>query len=69
MMKMGPVKLMAVMSAKGILGKAMNHNMRPTVCTAPRQNWPFTSVGQKVLKPCNTPERNTKGKITNKPQR
>ena len=45
MMKMGPVKPMAVMSASGICGNAMNHKMSPTVCTPPRQNWPLMSLG------------------------
>ena len=31
MMKMGPVKPSAVMSAKVILGSAVNHNTKPTV--------------------------------------
>jgi hypothetical protein len=45
MMKIGPVKPMAVMSAKGILGKAVNHNTSPSVCTPPRQNWPAMFTG------------------------
>ena len=45
MMKIGPVKPMAVMSASGILGKAVNHNTSPSVCTPPRQNWPAMFTG------------------------
>jgi hypothetical protein len=45
MMKIGPVKPMAVMSAKGICGKAVNHKIRPTVCTPPRQNCPAILTG------------------------
>ena len=36
MMKIGPVKPMAVVSASGMCGSARNHNTSPSVCTAPR---------------------------------
>ena len=63
MMKMGPVKPMAVMSAKGIFGKAVNHKIRPRVCTPPRQNCPAMLTGMYVRQP----SRNTQGRITSKP--
>ena len=65
MMKIGPVKPMAVMSASAILGSAMNHNIRPTVCTAPRKNCPLTCLGTKGRQPW----RQTSGSITMKPNR
>ena len=46
MMKIGPVKPMAVMSASGMRGSATNHRQRPSVCTAPRLNWPPIWVGR-----------------------
>jgi hypothetical protein len=65
MMKMGPVKLMAVMSAMGMCGKAMNHSIKPAECTPPRQNWPLTLVGQYER----APERSTKGNRISKAHR
>ena len=46
MMKIGPVKPMAVMSARGIFGSAANHRNKPMVCSAPRVNCPPTRLGQ-----------------------
>ena len=45
MMKMGPVKPMAVMSAKARCGSAANHSNKAELCTAPRQNCPFQLLG------------------------
>ena len=45
MMKIGPVNPSAVMSAKLVWGSAVNQNINPKVCTAPRQNWPLMSLG------------------------
>ena len=46
MMKIGPVKPMAVMSASGIIGSAANHRHSPAVWKAPRTNWPRTFFGR-----------------------
>ena len=46
MMKIGPVKPMAVMSASGIFGSAANHSISPTVWKAPRRNCPLTCLGR-----------------------
>jgi hypothetical protein len=36
MMKIGLVKPIAVVSASGMCGRAMNHNISPEACTTPR---------------------------------
>ena len=46
MMKIGPVKPMAVMSASGIFGRATNHKHSPSVCKAPRVNCPPICLGR-----------------------
>ena len=65
MMKIGPVKPMAVISAIATFGKAMNQSMRPSVCTKPRQICPRRLCGIQAIKPL----RNMKGSITTSPIR
>ncbi len=60
MMKIGPVNPIAVVSANGMCGNALNHITSPTVCTAPRENWPPTRLGQYAA----APARTTSGNIT-----
>ena len=65
MMKIGVVKPIAVMSAMVMNGMATNHSTRPSVCTAPRVNWPATLTGQYATMPL----RATSGSITARPIR
>jgi hypothetical protein len=65
MMKIGPVKPMAVMSASGILGSAVNHRHSPTVWARPRLNWSRMFRGMKLA----APPRQTNGRITSRPKK
>ena len=65
MMKIGVVKPIAVMSASGIFGSALNHKTSPSVCTAPRVNCPRTLRGQQAA----SPRCHTSGSSTRKPNR
>ena len=46
MTKMGPVNPMAVVSARPMRGRAMNHSIKAVVCTAPRHIWPLRLLGR-----------------------
>ena len=65
MMKIGPVKPIAVMSASPIRGKAVNQNIRPTVCKAPRHHWPIMFNGRYAA----SPPRSTSGKTAKVPKK
>ncbi len=54
----GLVKLIAVMSASGMCGSAVNHRMRPSVCRPLRQTWPLIDSGHSRCRP---PARTTIG--------
>jgi len=50
-MKIGQVNPIAVVSANGICGNALNHITNPAVWTAPRENWPPSRLGQYAARP------------------
>ena len=45
MMKIGPVKPIAVVSARLMCAMAVNQMNRPRACTPPRVNWPSRLCG------------------------